>query len=142
MNIFDRCTHAFAVPGEAYLIDFIHPDTGLSLIEGETLAEVQARAPRAVVVLIAEHRAARAAAQDRPITWAETTRERYDEMLCVLPPAAQVGGAFLVGEPHDHHAVTGRPRFDAFLSRAGRFYVSARPITRQEFAASLKSSTP
>ena len=46
--------------------------------------------------------------------WIETTEERYDEMLGVLPPAYWSSIGFLVGEPMDHNA-NGQPRFSAFV---------------------------
>ncbi len=68
------------------------------------------------------------------LEWTETTAEKYDEMLNVLPPAAWIGGGFLVGEPWDHDS-SGRPRFEAYIHTAGKHYVSSRPITVNELRA-------
>jgi len=68
------------------------------------------------------------------LEWMETTPEKYDEMLNVLPPAAWKGGGFLVGEPWDHGS-DGRPRFEAFIDTGGKYYVSSRPISLAEFNA-------
>ncbi len=73
-------------------------------------------------------------------------------MLEVLPPAAYLPVAetgyfptvthgFLVGEPWDHCAATGAPRFSAFIKRGytgvkdsdAKFYEANRPMTRKEF---------
>ena len=68
-------------------------------------------------------------------TWKKTTKSRYWEMLECLPPAAQTGYGFLVGEPWDHNA-DGWPRFEAFIeTRSGEFWVSNQPITVPEFRA-------
>jgi hypothetical protein len=71
--------------------------------------------------------------------WAATTKEIYWDMLEVLPPAAMMGGGFLVGEPVDHHATSGQPRFEAFIKQGEKYSVSSRPITRKEFTALFAS---
>ena len=43
--------------------------------------------------------------------------ERYREMMECLPPAAYRRDGFLVGEPQDHDAETGEPRYEAFIRR-------------------------
>jgi hypothetical protein len=55
----------------------------------------------------------------------------------VLPPAFWQGGLFLVGEPWDHDAGTGQPRYAAFWKRAAVYLEADRPITRREAAAAL-----
>jgi hypothetical protein len=67
-------------------------------------------------------------------TWIETTEERYDEMLGVLPPEDMTGLGFLVGEPSDHNE-QGRPRYAAFVRIGDRFFESAEPLTIREFRA-------
>lgn len=140
-----RATEAFAIPGEESLIDCINPDTGRSCIEGETLEQIRLRYPGAEVVNIDEHCKARAEKHDAPVEWKEVTEERYWEMLEVLPPACQQRGGFLVGEPWDHHAVSGRARYGAYLERGGKFYESLRPVTVSEFKflyESINTITP
>lgn len=127
-------TQAYAVPGVDHLIDVINPETGLTWINGETLENVRERYPLAELVDIEQWLAAKGAAQDTPITWSPVSDERAAEMLNVLPPAAYgTGGAFLVGEPVDHHAVSGAPRFEAYTCATGKWEVSSRPLTRAEF---------
>jgi hypothetical protein len=55
------------------------------------------------------------------------------DMLNVLPPAIMLTNGFLVGEPYDHEADTGKPRFDGFKQMGGKFYAASRPMTREEF---------
>lgn len=128
-------THCFAVPGESNIIDCVHPETGLSVCYKQTLEQVQERHPGAQLFSLDDWCAARAASQDGPITWSETTAEAVQEMLNVLPPAISGCGGFLVGEPWDHHAVTGRPRFQGLATRFGKYYASNRPMTVQEYRA-------
>jgi len=72
------------------------------------------------------------------VTWTEVTEDKYEEMLGVLPPAAYAGAGFLVGEPFDHDPATGRPRYEAYRCRGGRFEVADRPLTRAEFLAIMR----
>lgn len=73
------------------------------------------------------------------IEWIETTAERYDEMLCILPPAIMTGYGFLVGEPFDHRECRIRhrtaPTFSAFAYRDGKFFEASQPLTIAEFRA-------
>lgn len=75
------------------------------------------------------------------MAWKQTTEERYDEMLGVLPPALWLGHGFLVGEPFDHDRM-GRPRFAAFVYIDGKFYENSDPMTAQEFRACLQGRRP
>lgn len=130
-------THAFAVPGADNTIDLINPHTSRGAYSNLDLAGIRARDPKdatAEIVNLDEFCTAKAARQDAPVTWTETTRERYWDMLEALPPAFQGCGGFLLGEPQDHHAGNGRPRFDGFLEAAGdKYFVSSRPLTVPEF---------
>ena len=136
-------TECFAVPGARSMIDLVHPRTGRSAIYGLTLEQIRERAPEdagAVKMKVADWMAARAREQDSPITWTACTPAKYQEMLNVLPPAAWIGGGFLVGEPWDHHAGTGQPRFQAYRRRGALHEVSNRPLTRDEFLAEMESA--
>ena len=79
-----------------------------------------------------------------PTTWKPTTRERYWEMLEILPPAEQTGAGFLVGEPWTHRQCTitwhrDQPAFAAFVERRSTFgfesdyFEATRPLTVAEF---------
>lgn len=127
------CTQAFAIPGALSIVDCINPHTGRSWINKESLDEIRLRYPGAEIVSLAEWSKEKAALQDRPVEWSETTEEQYFEQLEVLPPACMHGGGFLVGEPADHHAVTGQPRFAAYLRRGKRCLTASRAMTRDEF---------
>lgn len=128
-------THAFAAPGDHYPLDLVHPITGRGVYSGETAEQIAERHPGAVVVELDEWRRQRAAEQDAPVEWLPSTLGSYDEMLGCLPPAYMARGAFLVGEPFDHHAVSGQPRFEAYRRIGGEFFVSSRPMTRAELRA-------
>lgn len=132
----DLKEYVFAVPG-VIMIDLVIPETQLSSIYGKTLADVKKEYPGAVLMTLDAYCESKAAAQDSAVTWFEVTEDRYYNMLEVLPPAFQRGGAFLVGEPQDHHAVTGRPRFDAFKAVGKRYFTASRPMTVKEFKESL-----
>ena len=127
-------THVFCVPGKHYIIDEVHPVTGRSMINGLTLEQIRARPgdSGAQIMAYVDWQAQRAAQQDTPVTWTEITAERHNDMLEVLPPIYGPQG-FLVSEACDHHALTGRPRYDAFISRGGKHYASSRPLTVAEF---------
>lgn len=129
------CTECWAVPGAGHIIDVIHPETGLTWCFGKDEARVKETEPAAVRMPIADWTRARAAAQRTPIRWRETDRASFTRMLEILPPIDWTGDAFLVGEPHDHEADTGRPRYQAFRKCGERYYASSRPLTRGELRA-------
>jgi hypothetical protein len=130
-------TELYAVPGRNTIIDTINPATDRTHYADETAEQVRARYPEAVRMTIAEWTAAVIARQTTPITWEPTTAEAYHEMLEVLPPALWIGGAFLVGEPQDHAAADGAPRFAGYLHHGGAYFVASRPVTRAELRAEL-----
>ena len=134
---------AYAIPSEHSIIDVIDPKTGLTAVMGHTAEQVRERYPKAERTTLDAWTARRAAEQDTPITWTRTTRAKYWEMLEILPPALWLGGAFLVGEPTDHHARTGHPRFAAYWQRGSSedfavYLVASRPLTRSELKAEVR----
>ncbi len=64
--------------------------------------------------------------------WEEVTRERYWEMLEILPPERQAGGAFAVGEPLSHLRSVSPPVgvFDCYVRVGGRYFHRAEAIDR------------
>lgn len=132
---FSDCKQAFAVPGDSNIIDVVNPVTGKSWVFGETLEEIRLRYPGAEIVNLEEFWKAKAEQQDAPVEWIEETGDQHWEMLEVLPPACMLGGGFLVGEPWDHHAGNGQPRYQAHIQRGGKYLVSNRPMTVKEFKA-------
>jgi hypothetical protein len=129
-------THVFAKPGDyRSIIDYVLPgsEPPRSAVNGETLEQVRERYPSAAIVSWSEWMTAKIAEQSTPITWIEITREKYHEMLEILPPACWLAIGFLVGEPMDHDAATGRPRFDCFIAQFGKYYTASRPMTIAEF---------
>lgn len=127
-------SECFAIRGKS-MVDVIHPLTGRTAIYGKTLEDVRAEKgyEQAERMTIEEFCRDKAARQDSPVEWIETTEEKYHEMLNVLPPARYASTGFLVGEPWDHHALTGRPRYAAFLRKGERYFESNRPMTTTEF---------
>ena len=133
-------THVFADPDRNSIVDFVNPLTGLSAVQGNTLEQVRRRCGSNVQILTWEAWSAiKAARQEAPVEWLPTDEARYNEMLNVLPPVCWTSFGFMVGEPIDHHAGTGRPRYDAFLQRRdGTYWYASRPLTTQEFREILK----
>lgn len=129
------CESCFAVPGASSMIDLVHPITEKTVVYGLTLEEVRQRKgdEKAVLMTVEEFCKSKAERQDVPIEWVETTEEKFYYALNVLPPATMANGGFLIGEPWDHHALTGRPRYSGYREFDGRYFVSNRAMTREEF---------
>ena len=129
-------TQCIAVPGADSIIDMIHPDTGKTMVYGKTLEDCQKEEPNAQLMHIDDFCREKAKRQDTPIEWEEITEERYMELLECLPPIMYGRNGwegFLVGEPWDHHAESGRPRYQACQIVGGRYFASTRPLTKPEF---------
>lgn len=125
-----------AVPGSNSFIDVVNPETKKTAFFGKTLEDVRAERPEyagAVLMLFDDFVAEKAARQHTPIEWIETTEKNYYEMLGCLPPAMMLDSAFLVGEPYDHDASNGQPRFQGFRANDDKYWISSRPMTRNEF---------
>jgi hypothetical protein len=131
------CERCFASKARGTIIDVLRPATGLTACYGKTLAQIRDECPDATEMSIDEFCAWKSSQQRTPITWEPTTAERFDEMLGVLPPAAMRDNGFLVGEPWDHDALNGQPRFSAYRKRGDVYEVSNRPMTRAEFRAEM-----
>lgn len=125
----------FAVPGQGHIIDTVRPGPcELSWINGETLEEIQQRYPGAVMVSMSAWLEEKAERQNRPVTWSAVSDEVFMKQLEVLPPVGWKGGGdFMVGEPSDHDARTGQPRYQAYKTVDGKRYASSRPMTLREF---------
>ena len=123
----------FAVPGESSFIDAIHPETGLSVYAGENLEQVQLRYPGAVRMGFDAWMASKVEQQNPPLVWDTVTEEEYYRLFECLPPEAYASGYFLVGEPDDHCAKTGKPRFRAYGKRGEEYVKASRPMTVAEF---------
>ena len=120
-----------------HVIDTVAPD-GLTTYGRETHEQVLERYPDAVLVDFNEWLAKKAELQNTPVEWSETTEENYWEALECLPPAKMSGGNFLVGEPYDHSAANGLPRFRMYRKSGSAYFVSDRPVTKIEFRNLLK----
>lgn len=76
-----RC---FYEPGKPGIIDAVHPNTGRGVYSGETLEQIQEANPGAVEGDFAAVCDCQADYWRRPPV--AITAERFEEMLCVLPP--------------------------------------------------------
>jgi hypothetical protein len=134
MSDCERCVASKAVQT---IIDVIRPDTGRTWIYGKTVEDCRKEYPDTEEMTIDEFCAWKAKQQRMPITWTATTPERFEKMLGCLPPALMLSGGFLVGEPFDHDAGNGQPRFEGFRQRGDVYEVGNRPMTRAEFRAQM-----
>lgn len=81
--------------------------------------------------------------------WKQIEESRYWDMLGALPPAAQTGIGFLLGEAYSFArcSVTGNEAqtFLAFAETGGVFFEASRPLTVAEFkrigAADIAANT-
>jgi hypothetical protein len=131
------CERCYASKNKGVIIDAINPHTGRTCCYNRDLADVRAEYPDAEEMSISAFCAWKADQQRSPIAWKETTGARFNEMLGCLPPAMMLKGGFLVGEPWDHDAGNGQPRYEAYREIAGKYYKSNRPMTRAEFRSSI-----
>jgi hypothetical protein len=141
MKSYMLCVDCYAVPGEGHIIDAIDPTTGLTFHYQKSAAAVLAANPGAIRLPLEDWSKARAVLQRTPIIWDPTTADQYDAMLGCLPPIDWTPAGFLVGEPDDHDAGNGQPRFRAYryigTGTTPRYYRSSRPLTRAEFTREL-----
>lgn len=128
-------TECYAVRGEGHIIDVIHPITGLTVCFGRTLENVREEKgyEHAERMTIEDWCKSKAERQDTPVTWSQVTEDKYYEMFECLPPIMIPGKGFMVSEPWDHHALTGRPRYAAYRKRGDVYETASRPMTVKEF---------
>lgn len=133
-------TQCFVSKTAGTVIDFVNPETGKTGCFSKNLEMCRDTYLDAEMMTLGEWCEWKAAQQRTPITWdEEVTEERFYDMLECLPPAAGTKGwrEFLVGEPFDHDALSGEPRFDGFRHIGGRYFASSRPMTVTEFRAEV-----
>lgn len=135
----ETATDCYVSRSRMTLIDFAHPDTGRTALYGKTLEQVREEYPDAELMGYDDFCEWKTQQQRTPIEWQPTTEETYVEMLEVLPPALRIRGGFLVGEPFDHDAGNGQPRFQAFRRHAGAYQVANRPMTKAEFREAMQT---
>ena len=116
-------------------IDFVV--NGRTRIYGKTLGDVREEYPDAEEMTLADWCSWKAAQQRTPIIWEDTTEERYYDLLGAVLPAYMGTGGFLVGEPWDHDALSGQPRYQAFRQIGDLYVVASRPMTVTEFKAAV-----
>ena len=143
MKAYMLCVDCYAVPRAGHIIDAIDPTTGLTFHYQKSAAAVLAANPGAIRLPLEDWSQARAALQRTPIIWDPSSADQYDAMLGCLPPIDWTAAGFLVGEPDDHDAGNGQPRFQAYRCIATgttpRYYRASRPLTRAEFTRELAS---
>jgi hypothetical protein len=130
VSTFERC---IVSRSKQTVIDVIHPVTGLTVSYAKTLEDCRKEYPDAEEMSLADWCQWKAAQQRTPITWQETTAEQFGSMLGCLPPADYCVGGFLVGEPYDHDAGNGHPRYRAYRKRGLVYETGSRPMTIAEF---------
>lgn len=131
----EDCEQCYVSKAQRIIIDVIRDD-GLTFFQGKTFEQVRRENPDAEKMSVDAFCQWLAEQQRTPIEWQETTKEKFMYMLEVLPPAAGASfgyQAFLVGEPWDHDALNGRPRYQAYRKWGESYQVSNRPITVTEF---------
>jgi len=133
-----QCEFCVAVPGQNSCVDVINPITALTWYGGKTVVQAIEENPGAEVMTLDEFTRQMAERQHTPIEWEPSTYEAFDYGLNVLPPAIWIGGAFMVGEPCDHDASNGKPRFQAFRESGDIYEKATRPMTRDEFREEVK----
>jgi hypothetical protein len=73
----------------------------------------------------------------KPQSWIATTKDMFWQMLEAVPPRADTGSRFLVGEPQRHNE-QGKAVYACFREVAGHFY--ARYLTMDQFFGKEGSS--
>jgi len=121
-----------------HVIDMIDPDTDCTVINGKDADQVLAETPHAVELTLAAFLRWKASKQNTPLVWIESDEEAYDWGLGCMMPAAMLRGGFLVGEPSDHCAATGLPRFQAYRRRGDEYQAASRPMTHREFIREMQ----
>lgn len=128
-------THIVAEPGKPFIIDGMM--NGVTIWEKETIADVRKRYPSAEVYEFDSWIQAMVERENTPVTWEETTEDKFNYALECLPPAFIGNGGFLVGEACDHHSRNGSPRYQGYKKKGDKYMASSRPITIRE----MKEST-
>lgn len=75
-----------------------------------------------------------AAMDAKPLEWIPTTEAMYWHMLECVPPRAQRGGAFLVGEANNSNA-EGKAVYSCFKQSGDNYF--ARNLTLEQFGSEI-----
>ena len=130
---YHKLTQCFVSKTKKTIIDMQNPYTGNTAIYNTPLEELRKEYHDAEIMHIDDFCSWKAEQQRTPIAWNEISEEKYNYMLNALHPIAYGNGRFMVGEPSDHDAGNGQPRYSAFKTSNGLFFESSRPMTREEF---------
>ena len=136
----DEGTRCFVCLAQATVIDFIHPETEKTLYFSKSRDDLLETYPDVSEMSLGEFMTWKAAQQRTPIAWnEEIPRDRFISALECLPPAAGTDGwrDFLIGEPYDHDALNGEPRYQGYRRIGKQYFQSSRPITVTEFRAEV-----
>ena len=133
MKVEDRC---FVSRSRQTVIDVLK-ENGRTVCFDKTLEDTRKEYPDAEEMTLDTFCQWKAEKQRTTITWQETTKEQYYNMLEALPPACWIGTGFLLGEPADHDAGSGQPRYDAFFENSGLYLTASRPMTILEFNSEM-----
>jgi hypothetical protein len=120
------------VAGDRFMVDLIDPETNLGVYSRKPVEELirKYNGERMTIEAFEQRCFER---QNTPVTWVKSDKDNFDYALGCLPPAAYSGSGFLVGEPCDHCAKTGQPRFTAWKKDGEECFYSSRPVTLAEF---------
>ena len=129
---FQEC---YTLPDFDCMSDTIHPITGLTTYGGKSEADVRKEHPTILRMTTDAFCQKKAELQNAPVEWIPTDKDQYDLSFECLPPAFFDSGRFLVGEPVDHCAKSGRPRYDGYCARQGAYFRTSRPMTVSDFKA-------
>ena len=128
-----KTDYCFANINDHCIDDLINMETKTGVYSKKSIPELQKDNPTAKVMKISEWSQIRHNRQNTPVQWVASTAANYDYALGCLPPIAYNGSGFLIGEPYDHDALTGKPRFTAHIMRGDKFFKSDRPMTIERF---------
>jgi hypothetical protein len=127
---FQEC---YTLPDFDGMTDTIHPITGLTTYGGKSEADVRKEHPTILRMTVEAFCQKKAELQNAAVEWMPTDQATYYDRLEALPPEFMDGSRFLLGEPMDHCAKSGLPRFEGYCARNGRYFYTSRPVTVRDF---------
>ena len=127
---FQEC---YALPDFRCMQDVIHPITGLTMSYQKSEADMVKQHPTILRMTVEAFCQKKAELQNAPVEWMPTDQATYYDRLEALPPEFMDGSRFLLGEPMDHCAKSGLPRFEGYYARNGRYFYTSRPVTVRDF---------
>ena len=129
-------TQCFVSKATGTIIDIINPHTGKTFCLSKTRDDLLTEGYKDVELMtVGDFLTWKAAQQRTPITWKYVNKEQFYYALECLPPATGTAGwrDFLIGEPYDHDALNGKPRYQGYRRVGKQYFQSSRPMTVTEF---------